>query len=402
MQPPTAAARLEDRAPPEAPGSARPLRVCFVALKAHAALTDADPRGQLGGAEVQQVRLACGLRDAGLDPVFVVHDVPVSSDRPSRVPMVRAYRPEAGLRGLRFVHPRWTGLWRAMREADADVYYFRGGGVETGQVALFARWFGRRFVLGIPNDSFCHAALETLPSARQRLLYRLGLRWADRIVAQTRRQQRLLAESFGVDSVVIPSLPPPEAFETPLRTPHAPPRLVWIGRVAPEKRPHLLLEMAERRPDWQFVLVGAPNRQTAYGAECLRRAERLANVTLLGTVRHTQMPQVYRDADLLVSTSRWEGFPNVLLEAWRSGLPTLSTIDFDDVIRQYGLGGVAADVEGLLAAAERLLSDPQQYRRCAQRCRDYIRRQHDEQRILQRYVELLSSLAPRAVRVSSR
>ena len=35
-------------------------------------------------------------------------------------------RLDGGLVGLRFFHPRWTGLVRAMRRADADLYYLDG------------------------------------------------------------------------------------------------------------------------------------------------------------------------------------------------------------------------------------------------------------------------------------
>ncbi len=49
------------------------------------------------------------------------------------------------------------------------------------------------------------------------------------------------------------------------------------------------------------------------------------NVTLLGWRSRAEVLQLYREADVLLMPSRWEGLPIVALEAMRSGLPVFAT-----------------------------------------------------------------------------
>jgi len=50
----------------------------------------------------------------------------------------KAYRPDAGIPVLRFIHPRWTGMWSALARADADLYYTSCAGMHVGLVACSA------------------------------------------------------------------------------------------------------------------------------------------------------------------------------------------------------------------------------------------------------------------------
>src|SRR5258708_38208478 len=112
--------------------------ICFVAPNIWPVFSH-DPDNELiGGAEVQQSILARALLRAG----YRVSMVCLDFGQPQRVlldgVMVhKAYRPAAVLRPLRFIHPRITTLWQAMRAGDADVYYQRCSSMLTGSVAHF-------------------------------------------------------------------------------------------------------------------------------------------------------------------------------------------------------------------------------------------------------------------------
>src|SRR5438552_7305557 len=127
--------------------------ICFVAPNIWPVFSH-DPDNELiGGAEVQQSILARALVRAG----YRVSMICLDFGQPQRVlldgvTVHKIYRPDAGLPVLRFVHPRMTAMWRALRAVDADVYYQRCSGMLTAVVAEFCRRYGKRSIYASAAD----------------------------------------------------------------------------------------------------------------------------------------------------------------------------------------------------------------------------------------------------------
>jgi GalNAc-alpha-(1->4)-GalNAc-alpha-(1->3)-diNAcBac-PP-undecaprenol alpha-1,4-N-acetyl-D-galactosaminyltransferase len=145
--------------------------------------------------------------------------------------------------------------------------------------------------------------------------------------------------------------------------------IIAVGRLVPQKGFDLLIEafsrIAERHPQWSLKILGeGPERQTL---ERLIDSRRLANrVVLAGWEADPTV--ALRQAKLFVLSSRFEGFPNALLEAMACGLPSVS---FDcpsgpaEIIRD-NVDGVlvpAENVDGMAQAMERLVVDESLRRR---------------------------------------
>ena len=104
--------------------------------------------------------------------------------------------------------------------------------------------------------------------------------------------------------------------------------VLFVGRLTEEKRPEWFIELASRltsRSDnvkAHFQIVGdGPLRPEL---ESIVRERGLSNtVHFLG--ERQDMSETYANADLLVLTSRYEGTPNVLLEAMANGVPIVAT-----------------------------------------------------------------------------
>jgi glycosyltransferase involved in cell wall biosynthesis len=368
-------------------------RICIVSHGAWGAVTG-GASGHAGGVEYQTALTARWLAARGFPVSLVVWNEGQPDEvRVEGVRVLSVCRRDQGLPGVRFVHPRWTGLLRALRAADADLYYHNCGEYVTGQVALWCRTRRRKFVFSVASDPECDPRLPALHSLRERTFYRYGLRHADTIIVQTHRQQRMLRSGFGLDSAVLPMpCAAPAAERATAPSLDAPPRFVWVGRISPEKRPQKFIEIARALPDLRFDFVGpAPD---AWAREIAARAA-LPNVRVLGRVPSAGMHDVYGGAAGLICTSLFEGFPNTFIEAWSHGVPVVSSVDPDDLISLLGLGVAAADTDGLIRGVRLLATDRETWRRASDRSRAYYETHHDPEIALPRFAEAFLAVCGR-------
>ena len=103
-------------------------------------------------------------------------------------------------------------------------------------------------------------------------------------------------------------------------------KAIFVGRLAKQKRVDLLLEYwklfkEKDRHNWQLEIIGdGKNRDTL---------EDISNTLGLSSSvffkgHQSDMEKVYNEANILLMTSEYEGFPMVLLEAQAYGLPCIA------------------------------------------------------------------------------
>jgi len=132
--------------------------------------------------------------------------------------------------------------------------------------------------------------------------------------------------------------PKGKAFKTGLKTPV----VLCGGAFTPQKRMDLAIKAVAKLANVSLLMVGG-------GGELKGELQRYGEKVLgegrfkLLSVPFTQMPEVYRAADIFTLPSRSsESFGNVLVEAMASNLPVVAT---DDPVRKYIVGdaGVLVD-----------------------------------------------------------
>ena len=368
--------------------------ICFVSPEAYGALFERIGR-EANGAELQQATIARHLAERGYDVSFVTEAHGQSEGLYiDGIRVFNAYDRSDGLRFVRLIHPRMTGLWRAMKRCQADIYFQRTNDIVTGITAAFCRAHRKRFIYSVASDVNCIRDLPHLPK-HERPFYRFGLRQADCVVAQTVHQQELLRENFNRDSTVIPNcgLDGVEPAMVTKRT-DPPKRLLWVGRWARIKRLEMLLDVARRCGDVQIDIVGSPSdglpREYTRGLQ--ERISMLANVKHVGHVPHSEIGKFYDRSAALICTSAVEGFPNTFIEAWQRGLPVISTFDPDGVIASAKLGLVAQDVASLTAAISHMFQLPQVWRQMSIRARQYYMANHSVDAVIPRFEKLFHEL----------
>jgi glycosyltransferase involved in cell wall biosynthesis len=150
--------------------------------------------------------------------------------------------------------------------------------------------------------------------------------------------------------------------------------------------------MASAMPDVSFGVVGASYRTDDYADFLIARMSALPNVDYYGYVPNDQLDIHYESAAVFVCTSQWEGFPNTFLEAWSHGRPTVTTCDPDGVVHARRLGYVASNVEGLIAAVRRLLTDEKEWHHIAANAQCYFRSHHSVDKAADEYEDLFREL----------
>lgn len=364
------------------------MRICFVSMTIYPVLHGGTGIEQVGGAEMQQLQIARLLRRMGHEVSFVTEDHgQPDGEVIDGCTVYKAYRPTAGLPGLRFLHPRLTGIWCALRRAGADVYYSRTAGFVPALLAVLKRMQPLRYLYAAAHDSDFVPGRECVRLARDRWLFRHGLRRADAIVVQNGIQRDLLRAHYGREGILIPNFldveprPLPDADRS---------EILWVGRLAPFKRPLLFVELARRLPELQFTMIGPPASGEAGLHEQVRAAAAgVGNLRLLGFQPPAEVEKHFDRCRTLVSTSSTEGFPNVFLQAMRRGIPIVSFVDPDGMIAGHGLGTVVSD-ERELEAALRASVVPGAFAPAP--IQAYFSRHFGPQAVAERYAELLAQL----------
>ncbi len=171
--------------------------------------------------------------------------------------------------------------------------------------------------------------------------------------------------------------------------------LLASGRFIHQKGFDILIrafaKCAMEHPQWHLRIVGGDGDQRE-PLEALVAALQLTDrVELRG--KSTNILEEYANADLFVLPSRYEGFPNTLLEALTCGLPVIATdcpSGPAEIVR-HGIDGLLVppeNVEALASALDELMSDDSKRARLAKQALD-VRERFSLEKIMAQWEALI-------------
>lgn len=207
-------------------------------------------------------------------------------------------------------------------------------------------------------------------------------RYLTAIHADNARVLDYLAETFAIDKAKMFVHYQPIQIQTHADAPQ-PPRstlhVLWAGRLDRQKRPDLLLAIANacRAMDMHFHAYGSSLLPWDKAKVDFEQAE---NVTYHGGFNGlASLPMA--DFDVFLNTSQWDGMPNILLEAGSVGLPIVTSDvgGIGELIRTEETGLLVApfdDVPQYVAALSHLLNDRELRSRLATNCRELLAQRH--------------------------
>jgi glycosyltransferase involved in cell wall biosynthesis len=175
-----------------------------------------------------------------------------------------------------------------------------------------------------------HGVLDRGPWARHTFR---GVR-VDRVVYlsdSVRDQVRKAVPCFPKGIVQAQGVDMERFFERPFRTVEPPLRLLFVGRLHPTKAPDVAIDalhaLRAAGVEARLALAGAPVNQV-YGDELTQRVRELGldnHVDWLGQVDRDALPQVYREADVMLFLNRWnEPQGLTYMEAMACGVPVVA------------------------------------------------------------------------------
>jgi glycosyltransferase involved in cell wall biosynthesis len=289
-------------------------------------ITELEP----GGAERCLVNLAIGLIPSGFETAVVSLAPRPAADRDA---LVR--RLEEASVPVQFLDAR--SIWQApatirrLRRLLADVR------PDVVQSFLFhANVLGSRALGGKERPMLITGVRVADPARWRQRLEAWTSRRADRVVCVSRAVADFCGAQAGFPRDKLQVIPngidlacyPPGRRLSPgqVGLPDDRRVLLFVGRLHPQKAVDWLIGLAprilDRLPCHDLVLAGdGPQRLEL--ERLAARSEVAERVRFLG--HRADVPDLLAAADLLVLPSRWEGMPNVVLEAMASALPVVAT-----------------------------------------------------------------------------
>ncbi len=175
--------------------------------------------------------------------------------------------------------------------------------------------------------------------------------------------------------------------------------LLTIGRLESQKGLDWLLKLAptllKQSPQHDLVLVGD-------GSQRFRLEQRALQAGIADRVHflgwRSDIPQLLGAADLLLLPSRWEGMPNVLLEAMASSLPVvaLPVHGVEQILAELGEFQIVRDnsPDTFVERITQLLADPDLRVTLGRQNRDRILANFTIAQMVQQYSDLYRQVLP--------
>ena len=190
--------------------------------------------------------------------------------------------------------------------------------------------------------------------------------------------RRVLELAPGAKVKVVPNGADPMPERKPLLRGKGP-RLLYVGRISPEKNLDLLLDAFELvrdfEPNAELMIVGDFHDTTQALRRRLQRAARYGGVRLVGRVPHDELGTYYGSADVFVFPSQTDTQALVLHEAALCGLPLVIVDPELNLVVDPGVNALVArpnmvSLSQAIMSMLRLLADDEFAARAASRSRE--------------------------------
>ncbi len=316
------------------------------------------------------------------------------------VPMTREIRPLTDLLGL-------LRLVQAIRRHRYAIVHSHSA--KAGVLGRVAAWLTRTPVSLYAPRAFSYLSQRGLARRFFLFIERLLRPFTTTVVAASESERRRAIEEVGFEPGRVVAIPNAvdlnDAGAGPGGTPRTSSVVLTAGRLTYQKNPAMFVRVAallvRRFPAAQFAIVGAGfnSPQEPDVRDLIRQLGLEQRIAILPWSSRSELLERIRNCTVFVLTSRFEGMPNVGLEAMMLGKPLVVTdVDGSRDLVENGVSGYVVPLdedEEMARAVEAVLCDDALAARMGSAGRRRIQEFHDIRRTSAALASLYESLLRR-------
>lgn len=369
------------------------MKICFFGY-----ISPAIKGKTMGGGELQVFLLAKALALDGHEVVIIDPYGDGNFTTADGIKVITIPEWKKGFKGWRLFTHRIPALFRAFKEQNADYYYVRMRSYIHLIPYIVARRNGRKFIQAVASDidvlnewkkykyeyranfKLSKFLSQFLPSD---LAFNYLLNNADYVTLQhsgqrfqntSKTKQVIFSNIIDTSNLPVTSVGLKEYY-------------IYVGSLTMLKGADNLLKLINSiDPSICFVIVGLPKGEDA--KSIYNALGKKPNVLLKGQKDHKETIELISNAKALINTSYYEGFPNIYLEAWATGVPVVSlTVNPGNIFNNYRLGICCnSSLEKMKSCIETNATDKFQ----PEKLKEYVSEYHDFGSAARRFLNAVS------------
>jgi glycosyltransferase involved in cell wall biosynthesis len=304
----------------------------------------------VGGAELQIALLAKSLASIGHEVVIINFLAKKSYTTPEGIKVLHVPDWNKGFRVLRLFLHRIPSLWKLFVEQNADIYYVRTRSFFHLLPYLAARKTKAKFIMAMAHDLDLMSLSDKIKIDYRHkstifrfltfylvndIVFNYLLKRADFVLVQHSGQKPKRNAVRG-KLVVFPNIIDKQKIDKQQNPVEK--YFVHVGTLTVLKGSENLLNLVKIvNSDIQIMIVGEPFDEKS--KIIVEKLKEYPNIKVMGRVDHTRTIELISNSKALISTSNYEGFPNIFLEAWATGVPVISLhVNPGDVLNRFPIG----------------------------------------------------------------
>lgn len=263
------------------------------------------------------------------------------------------------------------------REKDVDIVHFHAFG--PAMFSFVPRLFNKRVVVQGHGLEWKRSRWNLGGRLFLKLTEIPSVSFPHVVTVVSQVQKRYLMDTYGIDSIYIPTGVNPPRIERPDIIKKyglgGNDYILFAARLVREKGAHYLIEAYNRlKTDRKLVIAGDAVHEDAYKSELYQMAKDNRNIIFTGFVGGKVLYELFSNCYLFVLPSEIEGLPTALLEAMSYGNCCLASniLENLEALNNFGYTFKSTDINDLSEKLEYLINNSHAVDAVKESAREYV------------------------------